>query len=129
MPHLVNGEQPTKQPILQVLERIAYSPDGVHWVLSKTDTQLQFDFVSTVSAIPSLEVPATEMAHNEVIYRLAKLGLAAGFLIHIGRQEQSQNWNNERFYDLSMRDSPYIGDISRFTLGKVEQIDCVWFDT
>ena len=129
MPNLVNGEQPTKQTILEVLEKVAYSPDDKHWVLSQPKAQLQFDFASSIAAIPSLQVPMATIEHNEIIYRLAKMALGAGLLVHIGKKEQSQTWNKERFYDLSLKHFPYIGEVSEFTRGKIEQIDCIWFNT
>lgn len=129
LPNLVNGEEPTKQTILEVLQKIGYSPDGRHWVLAEPSAQLEFDFPSSIVAIPSLEVPLGAIEHNEVIYRLAKMGLAAGYLVHIGKKEQSQSWNKERFSDLSLKDFPNTGQVSDFTRSKIEQIDCIWFKT
>jgi hypothetical protein len=38
MPMLINGEQPTHESILQVLEKIAHYPDGQHWILVDEST-------------------------------------------------------------------------------------------
>jgi len=128
MPHLVNGEQPTEETILAVLEQIAHSQDGKHWVLSQTGTQLKFSLMPSSSRLPELQVPLTTMEHNEVIYRLAKMGLAAGLLVHIGKKEQSQRWNKEKFSDLTTTEPPNVHAMSDFTRSKIEQIDCIWFD-
>lgn len=129
MPQLVNGDQPTKQSILEVLEKIAHSSDKIHWSLSPLDAQLPLALESSLSPIPKLAVQEEQMEHNEVIYRLAKLGLAAGLLVHIGKKEQSQSWNGEKFHSLSLRDFPCVKGTTDFTKGKVEQLDCVWLDT
>jgi 16S rRNA G966 N2-methylase RsmD len=131
MPNLINGEQPTNQTILAILQRIAHSPDGKHWVLGTKDNQLSMDFGFPMHAanIPALPTPKGDVSHTEIVYRLAKLGIAAGLLVHIGKKEQTAEWQGEKLAALSLNVFPAPSRTSEFSLKKIEQIDCVFFDT
>src|SRR5439155_1364058 len=91
MPNLINGVQPTKHSILEVLTEIADSPDKVHWRLQQEEvtgfSQVTLD-VGQQSLVPPLPGTAAP-EHDELIYRLAKLASAAGVRPHIGKKEQA----------------------------------------
>lgn len=133
MPNLINGEQPTNQSILLVLQQIAHSPDGKHWVLGRADGQREIDFSesSALAKIPALPIPKSRVSHNEIIYRLAKLGLGSGLLVHVGKREQSDEleYQGERLSTLSLKAFPLPLETSAFGTKKIEQIDCTFFDT
>ena len=134
-PHLVNGETPDSSTILGVLEQIAYSPDGSHWKLKETrspesssQTEL-FEMSEEQELLPVVPEPSKEenASHNSIIYRLAKLGKAAGYEVYIGKNEQSFSFNGEALSNLSLSDPP-IDDLEDYDMRAVEQIDVIWFD-
>ncbi len=128
MPNLVNGAKPSTQSILKVLEVMAYSPDGKHWELGAAPgsvRQLDMGFTEAMSAIPALPVPS-EMSHTEAVYRLSKLALAAGLLVHVGKKEQSDEFNGERLGRLSLPKFPAGERPDEWQEAKIEQIDCIW---
>jgi 16S rRNA G966 N2-methylase RsmD len=130
MPNLVNGKTPPKQTLLDVLSRIAYSPDGNSWELRLElpggAGQSETLFASP-AVIPKL-VSVADPAHDEIIYRLAKLGVAAGLLPHVGKKEQAATIFGERLGDVAGGDIPAGEALEEWTRKKIEQIDCVYFD-
>lgn len=135
MPNLINGQTPANQTILNVLDQIAYSPDGKHWRLGQGETvqlPLGFDLAITSSILPTLTFPVDpdKIKHNSLIYSLAKIGLAAGLQIHIGKKEQiGSNWNGELFSDISLPKLPIKQSLPDWEKNKIQQIDLIWFDS
>ena len=128
MPNLINGTQPTNETILDVLGRIAYSPDKRHWELGadpRQPAQLVFAFPG-VEALHPLVAPS-EFIHDEAIYRLAKLARSASLQAHIGKKEQANSFNGEKLAALSVPALP-LGGSDPWTAGKIEQIDCLVLD-
>jgi len=131
MPNLVNGVDLTNQSIQKVLEQVAYSPDGTHWELGARPgevRQLDLGFKDAVLEIPLLPIEE-EISHSGIIYRLAKLGMAAGLLIHVGQKEQSEAFMGEKLSGLSLRDLPEGGGLNDWARSKIQQIDCIWYST
>jgi DNA modification methylase len=129
MPKLINGEQPTDKDILNELKKIAYSPDGRCWVLKEANNQTAFIFAA--SPAPSFVTPLSPkseggMTHTEVIYRLAKLGRAAGFAVGVGKKEASEFYHGENLGSLANAEWKTRKDIKEFTAKAVNQIDCLW---
>lgn len=126
MPNLINGVQPTKQTILDVLAEIADSPDRVHWQLRQEElsgfSQVVLN-VGELAAVPTLPGSA-EPEHDELIYRLAKLAVAAGIRPHIGKHEQANTINGESLAALGGGSLNFGG--SAWEADKIEQIDCVF---
>ena len=134
MPNLINGQTPASQTILNVLEAIAFSPDGKHWQLGKADgSQLELDLgITKTIVLPSLTFPkdANKIEHDAIIYALAKIGLASGLQIHIGKKEQATStWNSEAFKDLSLSTLPITKTLKKWEKEKIQQIDLIWFDS
>lgn len=140
MPNLINGQTPANQTILNVLEQIAYSPDGQHWRLGQGDTvQIPLDFGISIESgtLPTLNFPAEpdKIKHDSLIYALAKIGHAAGLQVHIGKKEQAgSSWNGESFADISLSELPIKETLSnrkngKYEKDKIQQIDLIWFDS
>ena len=134
MPNLINGQTPASQTILNVLEKIAFSPDGKHWQLGKAEgTQIELNLgVTQNSVLPSLTFPkdANKIEHDAIIYALAKMGLAIGLQIHIGKKEQgTSTWNGEAFSKLSLSKLPIQKTLKDWERDKIQQIDLIWFDS
>jgi DNA modification methylase len=124
LPLLINGHQPTRADIADVLNEVAISYDGVNWeikdpsVLAKQGI-LPLFVAEKVEEYPR-EVPAST-AHNQNIYRLAILCQKAGFVPYIGKQE---------------RNDPMLAALKPLTFlnvkaesvkqKRIEQIDIVW---
>jgi len=129
MPMLINGEQPTNESILQVLEKVAHHLNKKYWVLGRADGQLEWDFsVAEPSTVPGLPAAKKPISHEEAIYRLVKMWLATGKPVHIGKKEQADSFNNEKFSDLSIDKVPFPANTDEFIKGKVENIDIIWFN-
>ncbi|WP_084555146.1 DNA methyltransferase [[Phormidium ambiguum] IAM M-71] len=135
MPNLINGQTPANQTILNILEQIAYSPDGKHWQLNKPeDKQLEFDLGISFGSplLPNLIFPkdANQIEHDLLIYALAKIGIAVGLKVHIGKKEQgSSSWNGESFKTISLSELPIKKQLTQWQRDKIEQIDLIWFDS
>jgi hypothetical protein len=134
MPNLINGQTPASQTILNVLEQIAFSPDSKYWELGKDEgNQIELDLgITRTSILPSLTFPkdANKIEHDAIIYALAKIGLAIGLQIHIGKKEQgSSTWNGELFSDLSLSKLPIQKPLKNWEKDKIQQIDLIWFDS
>lgn len=129
MPMLINGEQPTDETILQVLEKVAHHVNEKYWVLGRADGQLEWDFsILHPATVPILPVANKVASHDEAIYRLAKIWLSTGKPVHIGKKEQADSFNNEKFSDLSISKIPFPIETDKFTKGKIENIDIIWFN-
>jgi hypothetical protein len=129
MPKLINGETPERQTILNVLQTMAYSPDGQHWILAPASAQLSLPLVEAESALlPRLPMPTEprDIEHNALIYRLAMMGKAARLTVWIGKKEQTEQFNGESFENLSLKQLP-IGQMTDEQRRKVSQIDVIWF--
>ncbi|MEI6430219.1 MAG: DNA methyltransferase [Pseudanabaena sp. ELA607] len=134
MPNLINGQTPASQTILNVLEKIAFSPDGKHWQLGKAQgNQIELDLgITRTSILPNLTFPkdANKIEHDAIIYALAKIGLAIGLQIHIGKKEQgTSTWNGETFSSLSLSKLPIQKPLKDWEKDKIQQIDLIWFDS
>lgn len=133
MPNLINGKTPANQTILNVLEQIAYSPDGKHWKLGQGESiqmELDLGIFSSPSSLPSLTFPkdASKIEHDAIIYALAKIALAVGLQVHIGKKEQvSSHWNGEAFKEISLKELPIHKSLKDWQKEKIEQIDLIWF--
>ena len=134
MPNLINGTTPANQTILNVLEKIAYSPDGKHWQFGKSDIiQMELDLgISFENPLfPSLDFPKdpNKIEHDCIIYILAKIALSAGLKVHIGKKEQAtSHWNGESFNQLSLNKLPIQKPLTDWQKNKIQQIDLIWFD-
>lgn len=133
LPQLINGETPDNQTILGILRQIAYSQDQVHWELrSGAPSQaglFAYAEEQKQKALPTLPEPTAEdqLSHSAIIYRLAKLGHAAGYRVWIGKQEQREKFNGEAFLELSIDALPVEG-ATRYIQDNVQQIDVIWLD-
>lgn len=124
LPKLTNGHRPTKQDILDVLDEVAISHDGVNWELKDLSVLAVQGILPLFIAekpeeyIP--EIPAST-THNQQIYRLAILCQKAGLVPHIGKHE---------------RGDPMLAGLKPLTylnvkaepeqLKRIEQIDIIW---
>jgi 16S rRNA G966 N2-methylase RsmD len=124
LPLLVNGHQPTREDIVDVLNEVAVSYDGINWelkdpkVLAVQGVLPLFAFDKGEEYIP--QVPAST-THNQHIYRLAILCQKAGLVPYIGKQE---------------RNDPMLAGLKPLTYlnvkaeeiqrKRIEQIDIIW---
>jgi len=126
MPNLINGVTPKTQSILEVLKEIADAPDRIHWQLCQEElsgfSQMTLN-VGEQAVVPVLPAYA-EPEHDELIYRLAKLALAAGIRPHIGKKEQASRVHGESLAELGGGRLDFGG--SSWEVGKVDQIDCLF---
>ena len=135
MPNLINGQTPQNQTILNVLEKVAFSSDGKYWRLGQGEnTQISLDLGITLNstALPSLTFPKDpdKIKHDSIIYALAKMAIAAGLKVHIGKKEQATStWNGEAFKDISLSNLPIRKDLKAWQKDKIQQIDLIWFDS
>jgi hypothetical protein len=133
MPNLINGQTPATQTILNVLEKIAFSSDHKHWQIGKPEgTQFELDLGISYnnSFLPNLSFPkdANKIQHDSLIYALAKIALAVGLQVHIGKKEQaSSSWNSEAFSDISLTELPIRKQMNQWQKDKIQQIDLIWF--
>lgn len=135
MPNLINGQTPPNQTILNILEKIAFSPDGKHWQLGQSNSmQLELDLGISFgsSSLPNLKFAkdANKIEHDLLIYALAKIGIASGLQVHIGKKEQgSSSCNGEAFNSISLSDLPIKKQLNQWEKDKIQQIDLIWFDS
>ncbi len=135
MPNLINGQTPPNQTILNILEKIAFSPDGKHWQLGQSNSmQLELDLGISFgsSSLPNLKFAkdANKIEHDLLIYALAKIGIASWLKVHIGKKEQaSSSWNGEAFNSISLSDLPIKKQLNQWEKDKIQQIDLIWFDS
>lgn len=122
LPLLINGHQPTRGDITDVLNEVAISYDGINWELKDTKTLARQGilplFVSEKGE--EYQIPAST-THNQHIYRLAILCQKAGFVPYIGKQE---------------RNDPMLAGLKPLTYlnvkakpvqqKRIEQIDIIW---
>lgn len=138
MPNLINGTTPTQQTILNVLEEIGTSSDGNHWTLKLgTPEQSKTRWSSTSGQgawvldrpelVPHLARPA-HPTHDQMIYRLVKLALAAGVRPVAGKKEQPSRVYKERLGDIAGGVIPAVAKLKPWQRSKIQQIDCVFFD-
>lgn len=136
LPQLINGDTPEKQTIIGVLKEIAFSADGETWLLKQAETdgtnQLPlFITPEATKALPEIFTPISEeyLSHNSIIYRLAKMGKAAGMQVWIGKKEQSATFNGEKLTQLSLDQFPFTNrELSDYTREHIKQIDVIWLD-
>ena len=124
LPRLANGHRLTKQDILDVLDEVAISHDGVNWELKDLSALAVQGilpmFVSEKGEEFIPEIPAST-THNQQIYRLALLCQKAGLVPYSGKQE---------------RNDPMLAGLKSLTYlnikaepvqqKRVEQIDIIW---
>ena len=124
LPQLTNGHRPTKQDMLDVLDEVAISHDGINWELKDLSVLVVQGILPLFIAekpeeyIP--EIPAST-THNQQIYRLAILCQKAGLVPYIGKHE---------------RGDPMLAGLKPLTylnvkaepeqLKRIEQIDIIW---
>jgi len=135
MPNLINGQTPPTQTILNVLEQIAFSSDTKHWKLGKFEgiqIELDLGIYASSPSLTNLNFPkdANKIEHDLLIYALAKIALAVGLQVHIGKREKDSSIvNGEAFSDISLSDLPIRRQMKQWEKGKIQQIDIIWFDT
>jgi hypothetical protein len=56
------------------------------------------------------------------------LGQAAGFAFHVGKKEQSDDWDGQELSEFSVKTLPFSRGADTFTKDKVVQIDLIWLD-
>jgi len=123
LPLLINGHEPSNKEILDVLEEIAFSEDGIHWQLkdpSKTVFQQSFLEDITQRSKPKETLSSTS-THHKVLYKIAALGRKMGFLVKVGNRELS----NPVFAEFSGIKMPFKYK-NNTQKKRVEQIDCMW---
>ena len=125
LPQLINGRTPSKQEILQELEKIAVF-DGKYWVFKQGAVSFQKSMLlethSNEPVVNYRNIPKTT-AHNQIIYLLTMLGNKYGFMSKIGGQEQADPVLKEvnKIKALSY-------DLPRKILSYINQIDCIWVE-
>ncbi len=85
-----------------------------------------------ISILPKLNFSedGNKINHDEIIYALAKITLAIGLQVHIGKKEQSTStWNGEAFRNLSLSNLPIQKTLKDWERDKIQQIDLIWFDS
>jgi DNA modification methylase len=134
MPMLINGTTPENQTILKVLERIAHSPDGLHWQLGGgPGSQIELNLDDRLGPIVELpEIRFTkdpdEIEHNSIIYALSQLALCVGLKPYIGKKERrTELWNGQSLSECSMPELPKDMELNDWQRNKIEQIDIIWF--
>lgn len=81
-----------------------------------------------ISPLPKIDFSTLDIDHNQIIYALAKIALAIGLQVHIGKQEQSTgSWNGGNFRNLSLPNLPINKPLTEWQRGKIQQIDIIWF--
>ncbi len=122
LPLLINGHQPTRADIADVLNEVAISYDGVNWEIKDPSVLVKQGILPlfVTEKMEEYEIPAST-AHNQHIYRLAILSQKAGFVPYIGKQE---------------RNDPMLAGLKPLTYlnvkaepvqqKRIEQIDIVW---
>lgn len=123
LPLLINGHEPTSQEILEVLEEIGFSKDGINWQLK--DSAISFQQTLFDSAARPVE-PKTELSssteHNRTLHKVASLGRKMGFVVKVGNRELSDPVFSE-FSSVKELPFNYKNETQR---KRVEQIDCIW---
>ena len=130
LPKLKNGVQPTEQTIVQEIRKIAIPVEGKYWALWDNPQQL-FEFASDFPGKelkPSQRKGEDEYEHNEILVLLAGLGQSAGFKCHVGKKEQSSDWQGEKLSAFSIETPSFLRGAEPFTKEKVVQIDLIWLD-
>ncbi len=131
LPKLKNGEQPTKQNIVDEIRKVAVPYRGKYWVLSKEE-QYTFDFEKESRLAGELfdfvKLPEVELKHNDVIFAVSTIGKNAGFSCHIGKKEQSAQYKGKRLGDLSVKRLNFLRGEKDYIKRHVEQIDVMWLD-
>lgn len=119
--NLTNGMTPDTEDIMIVLNRIARRTTTE----SKKREVWELDTQTTIFAFPKkLEGVSEDNLHDQIISRLATLGLEKGHEVHIGKTEQRKN---ESFKEISipMADDVQFG-ISKEALNIIREIDLLW---
>jgi hypothetical protein len=122
LPLLINGHQPTKADIADVLNEVAISYDGVNWEIKDPSVLVKQGILPLflTEKMEEYQIPASTN-HNQHIYRLAILCQKAGFVPYIGKQE---------------RNDPMLAGLKSLTYlnvkaepvkqKRIEQIDIIW---
>jgi DNA modification methylase len=122
LPLLINGHEPTRADIADVLKEVAISYDGVNWEIKDPSVLVRQGILPLfiTEKREEYEIPAST-AHNQHIYRLAILCQKAGFVPYIGKQE---------------RNDPMLAGLKPLTYlnvkaesvqqKRIEQIDIIW---
>ena len=124
LPLLINGHQPTRDDIADVLKQIAISHDGINWELKDPNT-LEVQGTLALPLFERSEEYSTSIpestSHNQQIYKLAILCEKAGFIPYIGLQERSDPML-ERLNPLTT-----LGiEADPTKLKRIKQIDIIW---
>jgi DNA modification methylase len=122
LPLLINGHQPTRADIADVLNEVAISYDGVSWEIKDPSVLVKQGILPlfVTEKTEEYQIPAST-SHNQHIYRLAILCQKAGFVPYIGKQE---------------RNDPMLAALKSLThlnvkaesvkQKRIEQIDVIW---
>ena len=73
--------------------------------------------------------PEEDYEHDEMLYMLTKLGMAAGFKCHIGKKEQGNSFEGQPLADLSIKQLAFTRSASIYSKAKIRQIDLLWLDS
>lgn len=125
-PLLLNGDKPSREEILEVLEEIGVSRNGRTWELKSPDKiaiQNELDFRDEI--VPGVELPEGS-THDQMIYRLIVLGNKAGFIPYLGKRERIIG-GKDIFRDLRYLKEFPLPNLRTDVKTKIEQIDCIWF--
>ena len=126
LPKLINGHQPRREDIADVLNEVAISYDKENWQLKDPRTlgvQAVFE-LPTIETGKPMPVPADLSVHSQQIYRLAVLCLKAGLAPYIGKKERGDQ-ALAQLKPLSRLDIRATAD----QLKGIEQIDITWATT
>ncbi len=128
--------QPTQSALLRILKEVANPVDEKHWMRATDIGQYQMSVdhqrASSAATLPALTVFKKDELHEHdtFIYLLAKIGINAGFKVHVGKKEQgSGKVNNESLKSLSLDKVPQIEKQDSFNKSLIEQVDLIWLDS
>ena len=122
LPLLINGHQPSRADIADVLNEVAISYDGVNWELRDPNVLVKQGVLPmfVTEKGQEYEIPAST-THNQHICRLAILCEKAGFVPYIGKQERNDPMLTglKPLTHLNVKAEP----VQR---KRIEQIDIIW---
>jgi DNA modification methylase len=122
LPLLINGHQPTKADIADVLNEVAISYDGVNWEIKDPSVLAKQGILPLLvtEKIEEYQIQGST-THNQHIYRLAIFCQKAGFVSYIGKQEKNDPML------AGLKSLTYLNVKAELVKQKrIEQIDIIW---